>query len=85
MLKRFLTLPIIITLAVTLLLLFILIHSRAHETLPDTKASGGYNPLSVSQDGSQTTTNFSGADLQQAAPPTTGTAGPEPGSSQVSP
>lgn len=73
MLKRYVQLPILIVLAVTAVLLFIIISANKPE-----KASNSFdsvspvdtsNPLTVSQDGSQSTTNISGADLQQAAPP----------------
>ena len=70
MLKRYLQLPIILVLVLTAVLIFWLVGTNRPETLPATPSqSTSINPLSVSQDGSQTTTNVSGADLQQATPP----------------
>lgn len=70
MLKRYLQLPVILVLVLTAMLIFWLISANRMETLPATPSqSTSFNPLTVSQDGSQTITNISGADLQQAAPP----------------
>ena len=70
MLKRYVQLPVILVLALTAVLIVWLVSANRPEILPATSSEPtSFNPLSVSQDGSQTTTNVSGADLQQAAPP----------------
>lgn len=73
MLKRYAQLPILIVLAVTAILLFIIISAnkpeKASNSFGSVSPADTSNPLTVSQDGSQSTTNISGADLQQASPP----------------
>ena len=70
MLKRYLQLPILIFLVIFASLIFWLINSSHSAKLPATPNQSTLpNPLTVSQDGSQATTNISGADLQQATPP----------------
>jgi len=74
MLKRYLRLDILFILLLTLLLLAWLSGRSGTAHLPEsTSPTGQTNPLSISQDGSQTTANVSGADLQSAEPPATST------------
>ena len=74
MLKRYLRLDTIFILLITLVIIILLTQSRGSTHLPPSDASANQaNPLTVSQDGSQTTTNVSGGDLQSAAPPAAST------------
>jgi hypothetical protein len=74
MLKRFLNLPVLIVVFITALAIVWLISYLSPQRLPETAApTGQANPLSISQDGSQTTTNVPGSALQQATPPSTPT------------
>jgi hypothetical protein len=70
MLRELLRPIVIFPLFVILVVVLVLVHSTKHESAGTGASTSPFSGnLNVSQDGSQTTTNVSGADLQQAAPP----------------
>jgi hypothetical protein len=69
MFKRYLTAPIIIVIIITAVFLAWFISATRPESAGKESAQSTGTQLKVSNTGTQTTTDVSGADLQQAAPP----------------